>query len=149
MTSLIAILVLVLPLLTRQSDERSPYLREGDRIEQEFRTYRDRLNAFFTLLRSMIEQQPPGTTAALPRLQQQDAPPPASSRYGYGVLPRLIDGPPPANPPVSVFSYSWPITDGYIAGENIKLDQAESQLRNVSTTGASGSGASTTDLIAN
>ena len=131
MTSLLAIFMLVLPLLTRQSDERAPYLREGDRIEQEFRTYRDRLNAFFTLLRSMIEQQPPGTTAALPRLQQQDAPPPASSRYGYGVLPRLIDGPPPANPPVSVFSYSWPITDGYIAGENIKLDQAESMLRNL------------------
>jgi hypothetical protein len=123
--------MLVVPLWTRQSDERPHYVREGDRIEQEFRTYRDRLNVFFTLLRSMIEQQPPGTTAGLPRLQQQDAPPPASSRYGYGVLPRLIGGPPPANPPVSVFSYSWPITDGYIAGENIKLDQAEATLRSV------------------
>ena len=43
-----------------------------------------------------------------------------------------MDAPPPANPPVSVFNYSWPITDGYIAGENIKLDQAESNLQNVS-----------------
>jgi len=116
----------------RQTDERPPYVREADRIEEEFRRYRDRLNAFFTLLRSMVDQQPPGTAAILPRLQQQDAPPPASSRFGYGVLPRLVDGPPPANPPVSVFSYSWPITDGYITGETIKLDQAEAALRNLS-----------------
>ncbi|PYS41654.1 MAG: hypothetical protein DMG14_06560 [Acidobacteria bacterium] len=132
MNSLIAILMLVLPLWMRQTDERPPYVREADRIEEEFRRYRDRLNAFFTLLRSMVDQQPPGTAAILPRLQQQDAPPPASSRFGYGVLPRLVDGPPPANPPVSVFSYSWPITDGYITGETIKLDQAEAALRNLS-----------------
>lgn len=124
--------MLVLPLWMRQTDERPPYVREADRIEEEFRRYRDRLNAFFTLLRSMVDQQPPGTAAILPRLQQQDAPPPASSRFGYGVLPRLVDGPPPANPPVSVFSYSWPITDGYITGETIKLDQAEAALRNLS-----------------
>src|SRR5262249_10279043 len=99
---------------------------------QAFQTYRDRLNAFFTLLRSTINQQPTGAAAALPRLQQQDAPPPASARVGFGVLPRIVDTPPPAVPPVSVFSYSWPITDGYITGENIKLGQAEAAFQTLS-----------------
>src|SRR5262249_577112 len=122
------------------------YLREGERVEQLFHTYRDRLNAFFTVLRTMIDQQSPAATATLPRLQQQDAPPPASSaRYGYGILPRLVDAPPPAIPPVSAFNYSWPITDGYIAGENIKLDQAEANLRNISI----GSSEDKTALISN
>jgi hypothetical protein len=121
---------LLLTLWTAQSDERPSYIREGERIEQTFRNYRDRLNSFFTVLRTMIDQQPSGASATLPRLQQQDAPPLASTaRYGYGVLPRIVDALPPANPPVSVFSYSWPITDGYISGENLRLDQAEGELR--------------------
>src|SRR5215831_14914219 len=117
---------LLLALWTPQSDETPAYMREGDRVEQQFRVYRDRLNRFFTSLRSMVDQQPASTAATLPRLQQQDAPPPAiSARYGHGILPRIVDSLPPANAPVSVFNYSWPITDGYIAGESVKLDQAE------------------------
>jgi hypothetical protein len=129
--STISSVVLLLALWAPQSDDRPPYVREGDRVEQSFNTYRQRLNAYFTVLREMIEQQSPNATAGLPRLQQQDAPPALTARFGYGILPRLVDAPPPANPPVSVFNYSWPITDGYIAGENIKLDQAEASLRNV------------------
>ena len=130
---MIVSLALLLTLWVGQSDDRPPYEREGDRVEQSFQAYRNRLNAFFTVLKTMIDQQSASTTATLPRLQQQDAPPPAvSSRYGYGILPRLVEAPPPAIPPVSVFNYSWPITDGYIAGENIKLDQAEANLRSVS-----------------
>jgi hypothetical protein len=127
-------LTLLLALWTGQSDEIQPYAREGDRVEQEFRVYRDRLNAFFASLRSMIDRQPASTTAVLPRLQQQDAPPIVNARYGYAVLPRIVDAPPPVNPPVSAFSYSWPITEGYIAGENIKLDQIEGDFANVSQT---------------
>jgi len=130
--STISFFVLLLVLWTGQSDDRPPHVREGDRVEQEFLAYRDRLSAFFTVLRSMIDQQPPSTAAALPRLQPQDAPPAVSSRYGFGMLPRIVDTPLPASPPVSVFNYSWPITDGYIAGEKIKLDQAETNLRNLS-----------------
>jgi hypothetical protein len=125
-------LALLLTLWIGQSDDRPPYEREGDRVEQSFQAYRNRLNAFFTVLKMTIDQQSASTTATLPRLQQQDAPPGVSSRYGYGILPRLVEAPPPANPPVSVLNYSWPITDGYIAGENIKLDQAEANLRSVS-----------------
>jgi len=129
--STLSSVALILAFWVVQSDDRPPYVREGDRVEQSFHAYRERLNAFFTVLREMIDQQAPNTTASLPRLQQQEAPPALSARYGYGLLPRLVDAPPPANPPVSVFNYSWPITDGYIAGENIKLDQAEATLQNV------------------
>jgi hypothetical protein len=141
--TLIAPLTLLIALWTGQADERSPYVREGDRVDQAFRAYRDRLNSFFTSLRGMVDQQSASTTAGLPRLQPQDAPASASARFGFGVLPRIVDAPPPANPPVSVFSYSWPTTEGYIAGENIKLDQAETDLRNL----ANGSGESKTEVI--
>jgi hypothetical protein len=133
--SLVTSLALLLALWTGQSsagsEDRPPYVREGDRVEETFRAYRDRLNSFFTTLRGMIDQQPPAAGATLPRLQPQDAPAPSNARFGYGVLPRIVAAPPPGNPPVSVFSYSWPITDGYISGENIRLDQAETELRNV------------------
>jgi hypothetical protein len=120
----------LLPLWTVQSGVPPAYMREGDRVEQEFRAYRDRLTTFFSTLRSLIDRQAPSAAATLPRLQPQDAPP-ANARFGYGVLPRIVDAPPPSNPPVSVFSYSWPITDGYIAGENVRLNQAETDLRQV------------------
>src|SRR5262245_48139525 len=129
--SLIASYILLLTLWPGQSDDRQPYLREGDRVEQEFQTYRGRLSTFYTKLQSMIEQQPASASLSLPRLQPQDAPSPATPRFGYGVLPRIVDAPPPANPPVTVFSYSWPITDGYIAGENTRLDRAERDLRDI------------------
>src|SRR5262245_14284477 len=146
--SLMASLTLIVSLWAGQTAEPPAYVREGDQIEQEFRAYRERLNSFFTLLRGMIDQQPPNNAAALPRLQPQDAPAPVNSRFGFGMLPRIVDALPPASPPVSVFNYSWPITDGYIAGENVKLDQAEAQLRTVSA-GSSGSGASKMDIIGN
>src|SRR5215831_130616 len=126
------ILALALSLQTGQIDERPAYAREGDRIEQEFLAQRDRLISFFTTLRILLDGQPltPGIT--LPRLQSQDAPPPSAGvRFGYGVLPRILDNAKAGSPPVSVFSYSWPITDGYIAGERTKLELAETRLHSV------------------
>ena len=145
--AMITSLALLLVVWTGQSDDRPPYVREGDRVEQEFVGYRERLAAFFTVLRSMIDQQPPGTAAALPQLQQQDAPPAVNSRYGFGMLPRIVDTPLPARPPVSVFNYSWPITDGYIAGEKIKLDQADASLRNLSNVSSEEKSAAIRNLI--
>lgn len=144
---MITAFALLLVLWIGQSDDRPPYVREGDRVEQEFLAYRERLGAFFTVLRGMIDQQPPGTAAALPELQQQDAPPAVSSRYGFGMLPRIVDTPVPASPPVSVFNYSWPITDGYIAGEKIKLDQADASLRNLSNVSTEEKGTAIRNLI--
>jgi hypothetical protein len=146
--ALIGSIGLLLALWRGQSaDVRPAYEREGDRVEQDFRAYRDRLNTFYTVLRSMIDQQPASATATLPRLQSQDAPPPLSARFGYGMLPRIVEAPPPANSPVSVFNYSWPVTDGYITGENIKLDQAEAELRNVSNVSGDAKTARISNLI--
>src|SRR5262249_2673672 len=61
--------------------------------------------------------------------------------------PRIVDSLPPANAPVSVFNYSWPITDGYIAGENVKLDQVEEELRNVSNASSEAKPALISSLI--
>jgi hypothetical protein len=127
--TLTSIIVLALSLLTVQADERPAYAREGDRVEQEFLAERDRLTTFYATLRSLIGQQPAGVTAALPPLQPQDAPPAAGSRFGYGVLPKIIDSAKTPEPPVSVFSYSWPITEGYVAGERVKIDRAEESLQ--------------------
>src|SRR5262245_50066159 len=104
--ALIASLAFLLAVLPGQSDDRPSYVREGDHVEDLFRAYRERLNSFFTTLRGMIDQQPPAAALNLPRLQSQDAPPAVNARFGYGVLPRIVDAAPPANPPVSVFSYS-------------------------------------------
>src|SRR5262245_16087624 len=112
--SIVASLVLLLSVWTGQSEDRPAYAREGDRVEQEFRAYRDRLNQFFMSLRSLIEQQP-SAASTLPRLQLQDAPPSTAARFGFGMLPRIVDTPPAVVPPVSAFSYSWPITEGYLA----------------------------------
>src|SRR5262244_2976671 len=87
-----AFLSLVLAFLTVQADERPAYAREGDRIEQEFLAQRDRLTAFYATLRRLLGQQPAGVTATLPPLLPQDAPPAAAgARFGYGVLPKIVD----------------------------------------------------------
>jgi hypothetical protein len=145
--SLGAALTLLLAILPVQADEAPAYAREADRVEREFRAYRDRLNAFFTTLRTTIDQQSPSAAATLPRLQQQDAPPPTAARVGYGILPRLVDGTPAASAPVSAFSYSWPITAGYIAGENVKLSQVEDYLNNIQSAPSDGRTAVITSLI--
>jgi hypothetical protein len=127
------ILAMILALQTGQVEERPTYAREGDRIEQEFLAHRDRLISFFDTLRGVLDGQSSTPGITLPRLQAQDAPPPSVGvRYGYGVLPRIVDNTNAGSgPPVSVFSYSWPITDGYIAGERTKLDMAEARLHSV------------------
>jgi hypothetical protein len=129
--SLMVSLSLMLALWPAQSGERPAYAREGDRVEQEFVAYRDKLAAFFGSLRGLVDQQSASTTAALPRLQVQDAPAPAAARFGFGVLPRIVDAP-PGTPQVSVFSYSWPIVDGYIEGELAKLEQAQTAFNEAS-----------------
>jgi hypothetical protein len=147
--ALIPALALILALQILQAEERPAYAREGDRVEQEFLSHRDRLIAFFSALRSLLDQQTPVSGVNLPTLQAQDAPPPSVGiRFGYGVLPRIVNNPAAAVPPVSVFSYSWPITDGYIAGEGVKLDRAEETLRHVSIAPAEEKTKLITDLVA-
>jgi hypothetical protein len=146
--ALMPMLALLLALQSPQIEDRPLYAREGDRIEQEFLAHRDRLIAFFSTLRELLDEQPPAS-GNLPRLQPQDAPPASAGiRFGYGVLPRIVENGAAAVPPVSVFSYSWPITDGYIAGEGVKLDRAEETLRYVAKAPAESKPRLIADLVA-
>ena len=99
------------------------YVREGDRVDQQFHTYRDRLTQFFEDLRTAIQQHLNAAEAA-PLLRDLEKAPPQVGIYGYKLLPRIIDIPQPATP-IRSFSYSWPITEGYIRAEGTKLESAK------------------------
>ena len=99
------------------------YVREGDRVDQQFHTYRDRLTQFFEDLRTAIQQDLNAADAA-PLLRDLEKAPPQVGIYGYKLLPRIIDIPQPATP-IRSFSYSWPITEGYIRAEGTKLETAK------------------------
>src|SRR3954463_211943 len=99
------------------------YVREGDRVEQEFRAYRDRLEKFHNVLLTTIQRD-------IPLLQSElREPPPQPVVYGYQLLPRIVDNALSETRPVSSFTYSWPMSRGYITGEGIKLDRAEAELQ--------------------
>jgi hypothetical protein len=102
------------------------YVREGDRVEQQFHAYRERLTGFFDNLRTTIDRELPREEGAGLLRQLEKAPPPVGV-YGYNLLPRIIDIPQPPTP-IRSFSYSWPITEGYIRGEDTKLDSAKADL---------------------
>src|SRR4051794_10796392 len=99
------------------------YVREGDRVEQSFRGYRDRLNQFYTTLHSTIAHDIPGLLSEL-----QEAPP-QPVVYGYQLLPKIVPNASAEHKTVTAFSYSWPITQGYIDGEGIKLERLETQMQ--------------------
>src|SRR5262245_26031751 len=102
------------------------YVREGIQVEQQFRAYRERLTQFFEELRTTIQREvAPGESAVLLR-QLEKAPPPVGV-FGYNMLPRIVDIPQPPTP-IRSFSYSWPITESYIRGEESRLDRAKSDL---------------------
>ena len=99
------------------------YVREGDRVEQAFREYRDRLEKFHSSLLSAIQRDAPDLQSELRES------PPQPVVYGYQLLPRIVDDAIGESHPVTSFTYSWPITRGYIDGEGIKLDRAEAELQ--------------------
>lgn len=98
------------------------YVREGDRVEQEFRAYRTKLDAFYTTLHSTIARDIPVLMTEL------EGAPPQPVVYGYQLLPHIVDNGPLDRKPVESFSYSWPITRGYIDGEGIKLERAQAEM---------------------
>jgi hypothetical protein len=117
-------LVLTLAAAQVPATANSPaYVREGDRVEQAFRAYRDRLEKFHSALLATIQRDTP-----LLQSELSEAPPPPVV-YGYQLLPRIVDNTPGETRPVTTFTYSWPITRGYIDGEGIKLDRAEAELQ--------------------
>src|SRR5262245_10556414 len=107
-----------------QSEDKSAYLREGDRVEQQFRLYQDRLSQFYASLRGLVEVRTP---ESVPQLREAR---PVASGYGYQLLPRIVDAPALENAgSFATFSYSWPITQGYITGEETKLARAEAEMK--------------------
>lgn len=127
--SAIAAVGLLLTAIPVRSEEPPPYVREGDRVEKRFREHRDRLNIFFQDLRDAVQRYAPAPDAPNLLRQLQTAPPPTNV-WGYGMLPRIVDIAQPPTP-ISTFSYSWGVTEGYVAGETTKLDQAKSDLSRV------------------
>jgi hypothetical protein len=126
---LIGLFSLLLQLSSGTADILPAYEREGDRVEQEFRTYQEKLSTFYASLRSLIDQQP--VTVQVPRLLQDS--PPAPGTYGLGVLPRVVEAAPVGiTPSVGSFSYSWPVTETYIKNEEIKLGQVKDDLVRIS-----------------
>jgi hypothetical protein len=105
------------------------YVREGNRVETEFHGYTDRLTRFFQNLRSNVERELSADDASA-LLRRLETPPSPALIYGYQMLPKIVDI--PVSPtPIRTFSYSWPITQGYIQGEEARLDRAKADLARV------------------
>ena len=124
-----------------QAGTSPAYVQEGDRVEQEFRAYRDRLDKFYLSLRTAIERDIP---ILLTELQEA---PPQPVVYGYQLLPHIADNGPLDHKPVATFSYSWPITRGYIEGEGIKLDRILPAMQQASSATGVAKSALTLSLI--
>ena len=123
---------------TEQIYAQSAYVREGDRVEELFRSFRNQFDQFYRSLRSAVERETP---SLLPELQ--DAPP-EPVVFGYQLVPRIVDSQGAANaPPITSFSYSWPITQSYIENEGVRLARAQQDLRQLGETDGDNSAALT------
>lgn len=115
---------IVLILAAPHADAQPAYVREGDRVEQQFRSFRDRLDQFYRSLRAIVESEAPDL------LREIEDAPPEPVIYGYQLLPQIAD-PSLSAPaaPVASFNYSWPVTGRYIENENVRLARAQTDLR--------------------
>jgi len=106
-----------------------PYVREGNRVETQFHGYTDRLTRYFQNLRATVEREvSPDEAMAL--LRRLETPPPPIGVYGYQMLPKIVEIPQPPSP-IRSFSYSWPITEGYIRSEETRLEKTKLDLARV------------------
>jgi hypothetical protein len=95
-------------------------------VDQQFHSYRDKLALFFEDLRNAIQRDLYPEESAL-LLRELEKAPPQVGIYGYKLLPRIVDIPQPPTP-IRSFSYSWPVTEGYIRDEGAKLETAKLNL---------------------
>ena len=133
----------VLSLLLIQA--QPAYVREGNRVQEQFHDYRDRLAQFFEELRLVIQRDLSANDASTLLKQLEKAPPPVGV-YGYKMLPRIIDIPQPLTP-IRSFAYSWPITETYIRSEDVRLDKARSDLGRVDSSERSEKAARLAEIV--
>ena len=125
-------IALLVALQNVQADEAPSYVREGDRVEQVFRDYRENLTSFYNTLRSAAERDDSRPIAPLPPplMNELREAPPRPVTYGYQLLPALVDEVSDrVAPEVDQRNYSWPITESYIEGEKVKLEWAITDFR--------------------
>jgi hypothetical protein len=98
----------------------------GDRVEQAHRAYAATLAAYFADLRATVLRETPALVTVL------EPPPIEPVVYGYQLLPDITADPaaPVGGRSLSASSrrYSWPITAGYISGEETKIARARAAL---------------------
>ena len=105
-----------------------PYVLEGDRVEQRFFAYTGRLAEYFQSLRVFLAEEAPSMLSDLDSEDLPDEP----GVYGYQLLPRIVNEVNSAlRESISSFSYSWPITEGYISNENQRLTDSQAQLQRI------------------
>jgi len=121
------------------------YVREGDRVQQQFSGYRERLAQLFEDLRIAIRRDL-SAEAATPLLRQLEKAPPPVGVYGYKLMPRIIDIPQPPTP-IRSFSYSWPTTESYIRSEDVKLSRARSDFERFNTADSSEKAARLAEVV--
>jgi hypothetical protein len=110
-------LLLLLPAFQRTE---VAYLLRGDLVAKVFADYHEKLNTFYKDLRTTIQTEAPDLEDKL------ESEPPHPAVFGYQLVPKLVDEPAENDPrqPESR-EYSWPITEGYIQNESIKLGLVE------------------------
>jgi hypothetical protein len=99
-------------------------LASGDRVELAHRAYAATLASYFTDLRAALQRETPDLLPALER------PPIEPVVFGYQLLPDITADVVDAQAGIEASSrtYSWPITAGYISGEETKIATARAAL---------------------
>jgi hypothetical protein len=92
------------------------FLLRGDLVAKVFADYHDKLNTFYKDLHVTIQTEAPDLEDKL------ESEPPRPAVFGYQLVPKLIDEPPDNDPrQFEARQYSWPLTEGYIQNEVVKL----------------------------
>ena len=125
---LVRSIALLLTIWGVQSATTPAYIASGDLVEQEFRAHRSRMADFRTSLRASLAQDAPDL------LDELADEPPNAVVHGYQILPSLVDATPrSATASVASFTYSWPSTRAYVAGESVKLSRATASFEKSQT----------------
>jgi hypothetical protein len=99
------------------------------RVERSYQQYSERLERYRRALEDSLSRNAKHLIAELNRTPSPSEP----LVYGYQMLPVVENDPQETDQRerIGARSYSWPITQRYIAGENTKIDRSEAALKTV------------------